>query len=223
VAGAATSRCSPLPCPPRSRPRRALRTPAWPAWSLSGQARPPPAPNRRPGSASHLQPTNATWAVSPASQPPRPSTEPSTARQPQEPPPVPVVTVARPPRPGSQRHRLSMGGDGRVRTDGGRHQTAGHRRGGQQPAERRTRWRTTPGDQTPDGWTAGSRTPKRDGWTPMLDTPATDAVAWLLAVSTTATTPNRSIPAGRSCGQTSSGRATTRTAQQQGLRGHPRR
>jgi hypothetical protein len=27
-------------------------------------------------------------------------------------------------------------------------------------------WTTTPGDQTPDGWTARSRTPKRDGWTP---------------------------------------------------------
>jgi hypothetical protein len=92
------------------------------------------------------------------------------------PPPVPVVTVARPPRPGSHRHRLSMGGDGRVRTDGGRQQTAGHRTGGQQTAgrwmggqqtaERRTRWTTIPGDRTPDGWTAGSRTPNPDEWTP---------------------------------------------------------
>jgi hypothetical protein len=46
AAGTATSRCSLLPCPQRSRPRGALRSPAWPAWSLSGQARPPrPAPN----------------------------------------------------------------------------------------------------------------------------------------------------------------------------------
>jgi hypothetical protein len=84
-----------------------------------------------------------------------------------------------------------MGGDGRVRTDEGRHQTAGHRTdghrtaghrtaghrtaghrtaghrtGGQQPSDRRTLWTTTPGDRTPDGWTAGSRTPRPDGWTP---------------------------------------------------------
>jgi hypothetical protein len=222
VADAATSRCSPLPCPQRSRPRRALRTPAWPAWSLSGQARPPPAPTGGPGPppTSHRPTRLGQCRPRPSLLDRRPSRRrPGSRRGPTR----PVVTVARPPRPGSQRHRLSMGGDGRVRTDGGRHQTAGHRTSGQQTAERRTRWRTTPGDQTPDGWTAGSRTPKRDGWTPMLDTPATDAVAWLLAGSTTATTPDLSIPAGRSCGQTSSGRATTRTAQQQGLRGHPRR
>src|SRR5215207_7855088 len=79
-----------------------------------------------------------------------------------------------------------MGGDGRVRTDEGRHRTAGHRTAGhrtaghrtaghrtdghrtagQQPADRRTLWTTTPGDRTPDGWTAGSRTPRPDGWTP---------------------------------------------------------
>jgi hypothetical protein len=122
-----------------------------------------------------------------------------------------------------------MGGHGRVRTDGGRHQTAGHRTGGQQTAgrwtggqqtaDRRTLWTTTPGDRTADGWTAGSRTPNPEGWTPHGWTAATDAVAWLLAVSTTATTPDLSLPAGRSSGQTSSGRATTRTAQQQGRRG----
>jgi hypothetical protein len=84
AAGAATLCCSLHPCPPRRRPRRALRTPAWPAWSLSGQARPPrPAPTRRAGSATDLPPTNATSAASPASRPPRPSIEPSTARQPQ--------------------------------------------------------------------------------------------------------------------------------------------
>jgi hypothetical protein len=53
-------------------------------------------------------------------------------------------------------------------------------------------------------------------------TPATDAVAWLLAGSTTATTPDLARPAGRCSGQTPSGRAPTRTAQQQGLRGPPR-
>jgi hypothetical protein len=81
--------------------------------------------------------------------------------------------------------------------------------GRQRTAERGTLWTTIPGDRTPDGWTAGSRTPIPDGWTP-----GTDAVACLLAVSTTATTPDLSRPAGRSCGQTPSGRATTRTAQQ---------
>ena len=38
--------------------------------------------------------------------------------------------------------------------------------GGQQTADRRTLWTTTPADRTPDGRTAGSRTPKPDGWTP---------------------------------------------------------
>jgi hypothetical protein len=74
AAAAATSRCSLHPGPPRSRPRRALRTPAWPAWSLGGQARPPrPAPNPAARVATDLPPTNATSAASPASRPPRPS------------------------------------------------------------------------------------------------------------------------------------------------------
>jgi hypothetical protein len=121
----------------------------------------------------------------------------------------------------------------RTRPDGrGRHQTAGHRMGGQrtaghrtggqQTADRRTLWTTTPGDRTPDGWTARSRTPET-GWVDTACwTPATDAVAWLLAGSTTATTLELSLPAERSSGHTPSGRATTRTAPQQGLRGHPR-
>jgi hypothetical protein len=97
----------------------------------------------------------------------------------------------------------------------------------------------TPDGWTADGWTAGrsARRPQVTGHRTAgqpdpgrrnrmgghrMRTPATDAVACLLAVSTTATTPDRSTPAGRSSGQTPSGRATTRTAQQQGLRGHPR-
>jgi hypothetical protein len=69
--------------------------------------------------------------------------------------------------------------------------------GGQQTADRRTLWTTTPGDRTPDGWTARSRTPET-GWVDTACwTPATDAVAWLLAMSTTATTPELSLPAGR--------------------------
>jgi hypothetical protein len=68
-----------------------------------------------------------------------------------------------------------MGGDGRVRTDGGRHRTAGHRTaghpdswtldGGQQPAERRTLWTTTPGDRTAVVDMLDSRIPDADsGW-----------------------------------------------------------
>jgi hypothetical protein len=131
-------RCRHLALPPAPVPQRrrrdGLRTPAWPAWSLSGQARPPrPAPNPAARSASDLPPANAASAASPASRPPGPSIEPSTARQPQEPPPVPVVTVARPP--------PEVEGDGRVRTDG---------------------WTLdgwTPDGWTLDGWTADGWTP----------------------------------------------------------------
>jgi hypothetical protein len=174
----------PAPVPTAQPPATgSARRPGLPGRSVVKRGRRGPHPTRRPGSATDLPLANPTSAASPASRLPRPSIEPSTARQPPGPPPVPVVTVARPPRPWSQRHRLSMGGDGRVRTDGGRHQTAVHRMGGQQTAGQRTaghrtldgwtadgrrwtRWTTTPGVRTPDGWTAGSPTPKPDGWTP---------------------------------------------------------
>jgi hypothetical protein len=146
-------------------------------------------PTRRPGSASHLPSANATWAASPASRPPRPSLEPSTARQPPGPPPVLVVRVARSPRPGPNATAW-VGGDGRVRTGGGRHQTAGQRTagqrtagrwmGGQQTTDRRTSGRPPqvtghrtagqpdPGHPRPDRWTppAGHRrpTPWRACW-----------------------------------------------------------
>jgi len=101
ASGAATWRCRLLPCPPRRHPRGALRTPVWPAWSLSGQARPPrPAPNPA-ARVRHRPPAYQRDVGSVARVPPRgPSIEPSTARQPPGPPPVPVVTVARPARPG---------------------------------------------------------------------------------------------------------------------------
>jgi hypothetical protein len=110
------------------------------------------------------------------------------------PPPVPVVR--------SPGHRLS--GRRRTRLDGrGRQQTAGRwmvdsRRPTAGPSGRpqvtghRTAGQPDPGRRYRMGDTAC--------WTP-----ATDAVAWLLAVSTTATTPDLSIPAGRSSGQTPSG------------------
>src|SRR5512133_1224449 len=176
-----------------AREGRSDRRPGLPG--RSGQAWPlRPAPNRQPGSATDLPLTNATSAASPASQPPRPLIEPSPARRPPGSPPVPVVTVARPPRPGPDRHRLRW--RRRTRPDG---------------------WGQTPDGWTPDGWTAYGRPPDRldddprgpdtgrlDSRIPDADTggvdtacwtPATDAVAWLLAVSTTATTPDLAIPA----------------------------
>jgi hypothetical protein len=199
-------------CPPPSRRRRALRTPAWPAGSRRGQARPPrPAPTRRPGSATDPpdQPDfgsvariPASWTVDRAVNGPA-ATGASTRSGGHGRP----ATATRSPPPPPEYGRRRTRPDGRSR-----HQTAGHRTGGQQTADRRILWTTTPGDRTPDGWTAGSRTPNPDGGHRMLDTPATDAVACLLAGSTTATTPDLSIPAGRSSGQTSSGRAPTRTA-----------
>jgi hypothetical protein len=215
-------RCSLLPCPPR-RPRDGLRTPAWPAWSLSGQAWPPrPAPNpaarvrhrppsdqpdvgsvARPGLLDRRRAVDgsaATGAATGSGGHGRPAS--STW------PPTPPPEHGRRTRPDRR----------------GRHQTAGHRTGGQQPAghqtagqqpsDRRTSGRRPSGDRTPDGWTAGPGRRDRMGghrcWTP-----ATDAVAWLLAGSTTATTPDLARPAGRCCGQTPSGRAPTRTAQRQ--------
>jgi hypothetical protein len=148
-----------------ARHGRSERRPGLPG-PLSGQAR-PPRPPLNPAARVRQRPPmpNAPSVASPASRPPGPSVEPSPVRQPPGPSPVSVVRVARPARPGFPTPPPEVGGDGRVRMDGGRHQTAGHRTGGQQTADRRTLWTTTPGDQTPDGWTAGSRTPKRDGWT----------------------------------------------------------
>jgi hypothetical protein len=150
---AATSRCSLLPCPKRSRPRgRSERRPGLPGRSAGKRGRRGPHPTRWLGSASHLPLTNATWAASPASRPPRPSIEPSTARQPPG-PTRPGGQGRRPPRPGPHRQRLS----GKVTDASGRtagQRTAGRWMGGQQTAERRTLWTTAPGDRTPDGRTA---------------------------------------------------------------------
>jgi hypothetical protein len=126
-----------------ARDGRSARRPGLPGRSAGKRGRRGPHPTRRPGSATDLPLTNATWAASPA---------------------------YRPSRPGFPTPPPELGGDGRVRMDGGRHQTAGHRTGGQQTGDRRALWTTSPGDRTPDGWTAGSRTPRPDGWTPMLDT-----------------------------------------------------
>jgi hypothetical protein len=222
AAGAATSCRQPAPVPSRRQPP-ALRTPAWPAWSLCGYAR-PPAPN--PARVGHRHPDCSTRDLgSVAPRLARPSTEPPDGAAPTGTSTRPCGDGCPPHRPGRQRHHLTWdetdasgrtGADnrrldaGRVdsrRPDPGRRpQVTGHR----------TDW-------TPDG--LDSRTPgrrHRDGWTPHAGhRRSTDATAGVLAVSTTATTPDRSRAAGRCCGQTPSGRATTRTAQQQRRRGHP--
>jgi hypothetical protein len=162
-------------CPPRSRPRRALRTPAWPAWSLSGHARPArPAPN--PAARVRHRPPTDQRDVGSVARGPASSTVDRAVDG-------PAATGAST-RSGSQgrpasstwspRHRLSMGGDGRVRTDRGRHQMAGHRTGGQQTAGRVDGRRPTAGPAGRPAQVTGHRTagqpdpghPKPDGWTP---------------------------------------------------------
>ena len=74
----------PAPCAHRAAARdgRSPRRPGLPGRSAGKCGRRGPHSTRRPGSATDLPPTNATAAASPASRPPRPSIEPSTARQP---------------------------------------------------------------------------------------------------------------------------------------------
>jgi hypothetical protein len=129
--GAATSRCSLLPCPPRSRPRRALRTPAWPAWSLSGHGR-PPRPPPRPGGPGP-PPTPDQRDLGSVARVPASATVDRAVDG-----PVAAGAFTRSGGHGrpttstwSQRHRLSMGGD-----------DASGRTG------------RTPDGWTPDGWTA---------------------------------------------------------------------
>jgi hypothetical protein len=197
AAGAATSHCSLLPCPQHGR--------RGPHPDPAARVRHRPPTNQRDFGSIARVPASAT--IDRAVDGPA-----STG-----PPPDPVVTVTRPPRLGPRRLRgrrrtCPDGRGGRTRLDTGgadsRRPTAG-------PSGR---------PQVTGHRTAGQLDPDADAGS--VDTacwtPATDAVACLLAGSTTATTPDRLRPAGGSSGQTSSGRATTRTAQPQGLRGHPR-
>jgi hypothetical protein len=163
----------PAPVPTPSHKRRTVRTPAWPAWSGSGQARRPPSHHparsaadtplttRGLGSAARIQ---ASSPVNPAAR---------RRGSPQGPRPVPVLKVARctglvpTPQP-------DVGGDGHVRTDRGGHQTAGRWTGGHQMAGHRTGW-TLDGldtgwrDTGLDGWTAGPGRRNRTGGHRMLD------------------------------------------------------
>jgi hypothetical protein len=231
AAAAATSRCS-LPLVPTAQPPatgRSGRRPGLPGRSAGKRGRRGPHPTRRPGSATDPPdqpdvgsvarvPGSATVdravdgpAATGASTRPGGQGRPATSTWSPPPPPEWEETDASGPTKG-------------------RHQTAGHRTGGHRTAGRWTvdssRPTAEPSGRRPQVTghrTAGSRTPET-GWVDTACwTPATDAVACLLAGSTTATTPDRSRAAGRSSGQTPSGRATTRTAQQQRRRGHPRR
>jgi hypothetical protein len=190
AAAAATARCrlAPVPTaqpPATGAPHAGLACLVAQSASAAAAARTPTrTPTRRPGppATSPDQRDLGSVARVPASATVDRAVDGPAATGP---PPVLVVTVARSARPGSQRHRLSMGG--RTRPDGrGRQQTAGHRTGGQQTADRRTRWTTTPGDRTPD-----SRIPDAEpawvdtAWVDTGDRRRGLPAAW----STTATTP----------------------------------
>jgi hypothetical protein len=176
-------------------------------------------PQPRPRSATDPPTDNrVTSAASPESRAPRPSTRPPDGAAATAAPtrccgagsPGRLDLVPTPP--------PEVGGDGRDRTDRGGQQTAGHRRGGQQTgwtADGVDTGRVTaagriagpgtmnPGDRTPDGrtpygrtpvgWTAGSRTTNRLGGHRMLDT-GDRRHGGVLAVSTTATTPDAGCP-----------------------------
>jgi hypothetical protein len=196
---------------------------------LSGQARPPrPGPN--PATRVRHRPTRDFGSVArvPTSSTIDRAVDGPTAAGP---PPVPVVTVAQPPPPGPQRHRLSG------------EETDASGRTGQTPDGWTPHGWTADG-WTLDGWTADGRAPDsgrrprvtghrtagqpdlgrrhRMGGHRMLDTPATDAVACLLAGSTTATTPDSRYRLDAPSGRRRLGEQATRTAQPQGRRGHPR-
>jgi hypothetical protein len=179
AAGAATSRRNPLPCHSAAQ-RRALRTPAWPAWSPSGHAPPP----SQPGPVRHRRPADhhASSAAPPASRPAGPSTEPPD---------------------GAAAHRDSTrccGGGCPPPRLGPRHRPVWEETDASGPTGR-TPAGWTPAGWTPDGWTAGPRTTTPDGWTAHGGRgPATDVMAGILALPTTATTPDRWMPAGRSAG-----------------------
>jgi hypothetical protein len=186
AAAAASSRRGLLPAHGATASHRRLRTPAWPAWSRSGQGRPPlpvPPPAR---SATDTRLTTARprqRRLSPGLLGWRPSRP--RLRPPKGPRPVAVVRVARPPRPGSH---ASAGGWEETDATGQRGWTAegwtpdgwtaraGRWTGGQQPAGsadpgRRTR---VTGHRTAGQPDLGRRT----GWVDTAcRTPVTDAAA----------------------------------------------
>jgi hypothetical protein len=220
----------PPPVPSRSRRRRALRTPAWPAREASVK-RAAAGTRPGPGPSPTAPPTMGDLAASPTSGPARPSTRAARRRgRPQGPGPVPVVRVALPPRPVRNRHRLM--GTRRTRPDGrGGHQRAGHRTVDTRRPTAGSRT-TNPGDWTPDGWTPdgpdtgrvgppGPGPRNRMGGHRMLDADRRPT-PWLASWHGRAR--RRCLPlAARWTLRWADavwGHQPTRTAQQQGLRGH---
>jgi hypothetical protein len=200
-----------------------------------GHARTPPGPGPRPAPL-----INATSAASPSSGPARPSIEPLQDAPAHRDSTRPCGDGCPPPRPGPRR-RLRW--TRWTRPDGPRRTAAGWTPDGWTPdgwtpdgvdagrGGHRTGW-------TPDGLdtgctghhTAGHRTagpPDPDDGTAERTPhggrgPATDAMAGILAWPTTATTPDRWMPAGRSAGQPPSGRPTNQDSSAAGLPGRAR-
>jgi hypothetical protein len=135
-----------------ARDGRSARQPGLAGRSAGKRGRRGPHPTRWPGATTDLPETNATSAASPASRPPGPSLEPSTAGS-HRASTRSCGQVARPP---PEWEETDASGRTGQTADGWTLD------GGQQTADRRALW-TTPGDRTPDGWTAGSRTPIPDG------------------------------------------------------------
>jgi hypothetical protein len=225
------------------------RRPGLPGRS-AGQARPPAVTLPGPGPPPTPL-TNATSAASPASGLlGRPSSRPTT-RQPTETSARSCGDGCPPPRPGPHRRRRrwdELDASGRTeansrRLDAGRVDT-GRVDTGPPDTRRAGHWM----HWTPDGWTPDRRTPDgldtgctghrtaghrtagppdpHDGtaeWTPHDGRgPATDAVAGVLALPTTAATPDRWMAAGRSAGQPPSGRPSNQDSSAAGLPGRAR-
>jgi hypothetical protein len=206
-----------LPCPRAASHRRSARWPGLPGRSAGTRGRPhptrpgrrrPPLTNARPR---HRRPRPGLLGRRPSRSTAQQPTGTSTRSCGDGCPAAPAWSPTPPP---------GVGGDGRVRTDGGGHQPAGHRTAGHRmgwtpeswtldgwtPAVRTAEPRTTnPGDRTPDGLDTGRldcRIPDDDtGWVDTLDGgrgPATGAVAGVLEVPAAATTADRWMPAGGS-------------------------
>jgi hypothetical protein len=215
AAAAATSRRRLLLCPQRSRSRRrSVRRPGLPSPQRSSAAArtqpglgPPPTPptTRELGSLARVRPARPSTQPLHGMGAHRTSTRccgegcpPAPTRSPTPPPEVGRDGRVRP--TGADSSRLDAEQVDSRRPDTGR---AGHRTGGHQTAGHRT---LDTGRPDQDDATAG--------WTPHGGRgPATDAMAGVLALPATTTTPDRWMPAGRPAGQPPS-RRPSRTAQQ---------
>ena len=148
------------------------------SWTVDRAVDGPAAPGASTRSCGHGRPATSTWS-----------------------PPPPPEHGRRRTRPDG---RLDTGRLDTARVDSGRVDS------GRVDSSRPTAGPLDDHPRGPDTGRLDSRIPDAEtGWADTACwTPATDAVACLLAGSATATTPDRSRPAGRCSGQTSSGRAT---------------